>query len=144
MITWGQEFDPNWDGWPPAMPKGDYHIWQRLRPLIAQTATRLWYNVGLGGIHPQLEGIPQEIINQWILATQKRIDVLAETPTEYIIIEIRQRASPEAIGRLLTYHKLFITEAQPTKPVKLMLATDREDPDVRATCNDLNITYIVI
>lgn len=144
MLVLGEAYSPYWQGWPEAMATEDYRLWAKYRPIIADRVRCFYFNVGLSGQELKDIEVTEELRWQWLRATQKRIDVLADAYSEWWIIELRSQAKAEAIGRLLMYDTLFEEEKPDRRKTKLILVTDRYDKDVEKTAKRFNIEYIII
>lgn len=139
----GPEFLPTWNGYPPRMSDEDYRIWQRWYPTIRHQVLRMWFDVGLGAGKPIPEGTTADLAFMWTRNTQKRADVIIEVAEQIWLVEIRFAAQPNAIGRLLLYLDLLEDDNPWTKPLRAILVTDQEDPEVRRSAEIRGIQYIV-
>lgn len=140
----GREFPADWSGYPPRMSEEDFQIWQRWWPTVKHLALRMWFDVGLGGGQAIPEGTGADLAYMWTRNTQKRADAIIETADSIWLVELRFAAQPNAIGRLLTYRDLLVKEHRFNKPIRPTLVTNREDPEVRETAQNLGIAYEVI
>jgi len=140
----GTAFAPGWAGWPPHMSEEDKEIFERGRDIIFKDAVNVFYDVGLGGQQLMLPETESQYREMWRRVTQKRIDVLVETPTEWKIIEIRPHATSTAAGRLLQYKEMWSSDPPDKKPYRLILMTDKADPDLIPVLKSLTIELIEI
>jgi len=69
------------------------------------------------------------IQRQTTLNTQKRIDILAYRGTQPIIIEVKQRVTPAALGQILTYRHHFLEEAPNAPDPELWVVGRESDTD---------------
>ncbi len=158
-------FNAGFRGTPPRMAPGDFDIWGRWWPKVREGTVSLLFDVGLGDgipLDPSTDtgaalippfdfralatarvGSPERLAFMHLRNTQKRADVIIERDTEVWIAELRFNAQASAIGRLLMYGRLWGLDPVFTKPVVLYLITDREDPDVKASAEELGIVYVV-
>jgi hypothetical protein len=65
------------------------------------------------------------IQRQTVLNTQKRIDILAWRGSQPVIIEVKQRVTPAALGQILTYRHHFLDE-NPDAPEPELVVVGRE------------------
>jgi hypothetical protein len=80
------------------------------------------------------------IQRQTTLNTQKRIDIFARRGTQPVIIEVKQRVTPAALGQILTYRHHFLEE-EPNAPEPELVVVGREsDADTIAALNAHNVT----
>ena len=140
----GPEFLPTWNGYPPRMSDEDYRIWLRWWPGVRGQALRMWFDVGLGAGKEIPDETSAELAWMWTRNTQKRADVIIETMDEIRLVEVRFKAQPNAIGRLLTYLDLLEADNPWTKRIRPVLVTDQLDPDVRASAAKRDIFYVVV
>lgn len=158
-------FDASFKGNPPRMSPGDFDIWQRWWPTVRDGTVTVIFDVGLGGGLPldptsrvgvhlvgdfdvfslarAKVGSDERLAFMHLRNTQKRADVITERDSEVWIVELRFNAQGSALGRLLMYRRLWLQDPVFDKPVVLYLITDREDPDVRASAEELGIVYVV-
>lgn len=143
MLYLGPEFLPTWNGYPPRMSEEDYRIWTRWYPTIRQSVLRIWFDIGLGNIPEIPPGTSAELAFMWERNNQKRADAIIEAPTEIWLVELRNAASLNAIGRLEGYQDLLQPDAPWNKPIVPYLVTNHEDRDVRASAEKRGIRYLV-
>ncbi len=86
------------------------------------------YNKGLATLDYVKEY--ESIIKSITALTQLRIDVVAETPDEIFIIEVKPRAGRSALGQLESYHFWYLKQFSPTKPVRLAVVCIDVDRNV--------------
>lgn len=140
----GTTYSPSFTGQPPHMSREDTLIWSRYWPTIRAGTLRLWFDVGLGQGRPSPAGTPENLARMWTRLNQKRADVITETPDAVHIIELRDAAQSNAVGRLQTYAMLWKEDPPISKPLKLDLITNTEDLDVKALCALVGINYRVM
>jgi RecB family endonuclease NucS len=104
----------------------------------------MWFDVGLGLGKPIPQGTTADLAFMWERNTQKRADVILETAEDISLVELRFKAQPNAIGRLLTYLDLLEPDAPWGKPIHPLLVTDQLDAEVRSSAEKRGIRYIVI
>ncbi len=144
MIKLGTKFHPTWDGKPPHMAPKDYDIWIRARKGFTFEAAAMYFDVGLGGQEIPDKQLSPQMFDMWQRVTQKRIDVLVETPHMWQIIEVRFNANSSAVGRLMMYDLMWKSERPDNRPYLLYLITNRQDDDLERLCTISKIGYIVI
>jgi len=126
---------------PPHMSKEDERIWDRWKDTHLTDNYILYFDVGLGdGIKPPA-GIDANIAAGWIRDTQKRADLIVNTGRKWWIVEFRDNATANAVGRLLLYNELFKQDLPLQQPVELILVTNRNDPDLKKLSIIYNIDY---
>lgn len=143
-LNLGPEFSPSWPGRPPRMSQEDYQIWLRWWPTVQHLALRMWFDVGLGAGRPIPEGTSTELTFMWERNNQKRADAIIETNDTIWLVELRDKASLNAIGRLEGYMDLLEQENPWGKPIVAHLVTNQEDRDVRASAEKRGIRYVVV
>jgi hypothetical protein len=72
------------------------------------------------------------IQRQTTLNTQKRIDILAFRGAQPIIIEVKQRVTPAALGQILTYRHHFVEENPDAPEPDLWIVGRESDADTLA------------
>lgn len=140
----GQRFDPSYEGYPTHMSTEDFSLWLNYRDRLRAIATDLYFDVRLGGAEALTAAAGTGLDHMWYSLNAKRADVVAATRDGVRIIELRNNAQANAVGRLFTYRMLW--EKDPALPgaLTMELVTNSNDPDVAAACSALGFTYTVI
>ena len=76
--------------------------------------------------------------------TKKKIDVVGFTDNEIWVIEIRQRAGLDIVGKVVSYVELYRDIAPTDKALKGVLITDLKMPDVEELCQRFGIQYFLV
>lgn len=79
------------------------------------------FDLHLGEGMPLDPAWPPWLANMARALTQRRVDVVAHTPKETWILEIKERAGTTAIGQLLLYQALYVRDIAPTISPRLGL-----------------------
>lgn len=141
----GRRFNVDYAALPPHMSPEDYAIWLRYRPIPqGRGALALYFDVGLGAGQIAPADASPELREMWRRLNQKRADVIIEYDDHVDLIELRDHAGPNALGRLSTYRLLLTADNPLNKPITTTLVTNLTDPDVAATAAALSITYLII
>lgn len=140
----GPRFDHSFTGRPAHMSPEDRQIWERWWPTIRHQIKDLYFDVRVGKGKEAPLGEPENFRKMWTDLTQKRIDVVLTRPGEVWLVEIRFAASPNAIGRLLTYHMLWQDDPALPGKVELYIVTNIHDEEVARASALAGITYIVV
>lgn len=74
------------------------------------------------------------------LNTQKRIDILAFRGAQPIIIEVKQRVTPAALGQILTYRHHFLEESPDAPDPELWVVGRESDADTLAALTAHDVT----
>lgn len=80
------------------------------------------------------------IQRQTTLNTQKRIDILAFKGAQPVIIEVKQRVTPAALGQILTYRHHFLEETPDAPEPELVVVGRESDADTLAALAAHGIT----
>ena len=128
----------------PHMKADETAVWERFLNRMPWSVENIMYDVRLGEGAAVSEGVPDWVKHMaWALST-KRVDVIVETPLEFIIIEVKRRGALSAIGQLLGYLVLFNRQYRPQKRVRLALICERIAPDMEPVLLEYGIeTYLV-
>lgn len=76
--------------------------------------------------------------------TTKRIDVIWNEDGKVVICELKKYAGSTAIGQLILYRDLYVQTFPTNQPPKMLLITDRLQPDMISTLVANNIEYIEV
>jgi hypothetical protein len=142
--TLGPPFQPDFPGLPTGISLEDLQLWWRYRPQLPTDTTSLYFNVRLGDGKPAGANVDAEWRNYWYTVTSKRADVIVQTPTEIQIIELRNNATANAIGRLLMYRTLWNDDPPLPGTARAILVTNLHDPDVARQAHLSDITYTIV
>ena len=105
-----------------------------------QEFDRLTFGKRVGqGEPPDPSHLPA-IQRQTTLNTQKRIDILAFRGAQPIIIEVKQRVTPAALGQILTYRHHFLEESPDAPEPELWVVGRESDADTLAALAAHNVT----
>jgi hypothetical protein len=74
--------------------------------------------------------------------TQKRIDVVAYSPSRNYVIEVKPRASVLAIGQAIVYTDLYVRTFNPHLPTIAAVLTDIPDQDLIQTANEYHVLIL--
>lgn len=116
--------------WTRFLESGDFHLQE------------VWYDVHVGA---EVKGDwPGDSVNARIArgVTRKRIDVVAVVDGVLWVIEVKPVAMHFAIGQVLAYESLFITEYEPKLETWPVIVCDRVDADVITICQDLGVVVV--
>lgn len=139
----GPRFDSTFSGRPTRMSAEDFDIWSRWWPTVREGTVAVYFDVGLGlpDDLPQTDDAAQLL--GWIRNTQKRADVLIERQSELWLVELRFRASLNAVGRLGGYETLLRQDNPFQKPIISFLVTNERDTEVEQIANSLEQRYVI-
>ncbi len=76
--------------------------------------------------------------------SQKRIDAVGYQGTQPTIIEVKERAGTSALGALLTYAHLFAMQFRGLAAPKLLLVTNRLQPDMEGPLRAVGIAVELV
>lgn len=137
----GPPFSPTFDGLPTHMSTEDFEIWLRYRDRLRPLARALYFDVRLGADEALTAATGSGFENMWYSVNAKRADVLAVLDDGPRIIELRNNAQANAVGRLITYRMLWNRDPKLPGPLSLELVTNVLDPDVADACKENRILY---
>ena len=114
----------------PHLLSEDTLVWTAWLTKNAHRIAGVWYDVHVGqavpvppGAHPSLQADTDAI-------TRKRIDVVAKTPTEIWVVELKPYGNYSALGQAQVYARLFSLEYNAGLPVVPMVICFELDPDL--------------
>lgn len=126
------------------MSTEDTTIWRKFRQTDRTPWREFLFDTGIGNGKPVGDDFTAEQKQYWLKETQKRIDVLGITADRQIIIELRNNAQPNALGRLLVYKNLYSQQPLYPLPIDLWLVTNTPDPELKAIAEPMGVRYIVV
>lgn len=101
------------------------------------------YDVHVGTTTKTPKDFPDNYTTMVRALSRKRIDVVMEDIDNIYIVEVKDRAYPECLGRIITYRDSYIDTYNPNKPIKIILVATYIDPDLRRILDGLDIRYFI-
>ena len=126
----------------PHMLGEDTAVWTRFLASGDIELQEVWYDVHCG--QPVLSNMGLDSREQRIAdgLTRKRIDVVAIVEGVFWVIEVKPIAQHFAIGQVLVYEGLFVTEYGPALETWPVIVCDSVDEDVVPECERLGIVVV--
>jgi len=126
----------------PHMLKDDSALWDRYIRLNRFPDARVMYDVRVGTPAPAPDDYPDNYRRMVLELSTLRIDAVVLMPTETLVIEIKPRASLNALGQALGYTRLLHRDIpELPSPIPTIL-TDTPAPDTQWLCDRLQILLI--
>lgn len=122
----------------------DIIIWERFLAAYAADYSNFVYDVKVGSGSPIKEGTPENYARMQEILSKYRIDAVGTRSGGIDIIEVKPNAGAGAIGQVVTYVTLYKRDFAPTNPIRGVIITDRELPDMRHLTDQQGFGYYVI
>jgi len=122
----------------------DIEIWERFLDKHGSIYTGFDYDVKVGLGAPPLPDMSENFARMQDTLSKFRIDVVGYDSSFIYIIEVKPEASTVAIGQIVSYLNLYERDFSPTLPLRGVIVTDRELPDIRYLTSEYNIDYYVV
>lgn len=135
----GRAYPIDWTGYPPHMAPLDLPIWRRYLKLNHPTWIRAYFDAALGDGADVPAGGDPAMEKMWSRITRKRTDVIIETATGWLIIEIRHNAGLGAIGAILGYKALWEADPPDPRPLEILILTNLADRDTLAAAKAADV-----
>jgi hypothetical protein len=87
---------------------------------------------------------PQNLRDMGVAITQKRIDAVAWKGGDPTLIEVKNRATVNAVGQILAYKVLFKADNPLSPEPKLLLVASKYDPDVYPVLQSHGVDYAIV
>ena len=104
---------------------------------------RIEFNIRLGRGISLGEGFGQETQRMAELVTQKRADIVAYSPDQVTIIEVKVRVTFTALGQLLGYRLLWQQANPDSPPVRLMAIGRAIVPDAESLFRGQGVEVLI-
>lgn len=127
---------------PPHMSPEDEIIWNVWRNQYLRHDDKLYFDVRLGDGLSVAQDVTENVAKGWTELTQKRADLIVDRGDEWWIVEFRNQATANAVGRLLMYSALFKQDIPKQLPIKLILVTNRTDDELARLAINYKIDYV--
>ena len=122
----------------------DIAIWERFLVAYGSDYLNFSYDVKVGSGSPVPAGTPENYARMQEVLSKYRIDAVGFRSNEIDIIEVKPDAGTIAIGQVVAYTTLYLRDIKPSLPVRGVIVTDRELPDMRQLTKDQNFGYYII
>ncbi len=128
----------------PHMLSEDTAVWSKYLASPVAPLLEVWYDVHVGRAVPLPAGSSD--MERRIAAgiTRKRIDVVARVAAGLWVIELKPFASMQALGQILSYHRLFVDEYRPAGEVRAVIICSHVDDDLLAEFEGLGLVVITV
>jgi len=126
----GQTYSLDWRGDPPHMLKVDVPIWYRFLEKYGAPFLKLYYDCLLGGPYLTPDQMKDPYLKDYRLLNSKRADAIAELKDQVWIIEVAKEPGLRALGQVQVYRALWLRDPKIMKPEKVVLVSDRINPDL--------------
>lgn len=142
--TLGPKYSIEWRGRPPHMLQEDIPVWYRFLEREGPAFAALYYDVLLGGpwLSPEEERDPLK--KGWRANLAKRADAVAELSDELWIIEVALDPGLRSAGQLITYLALWNEDPKSPKAPRMILVSERLDPDLGAALGPLGVIIHIV
>jgi len=127
----------------PHMMPFDVVIWERFLEQFPNVYDHVSYDVKVGSLPSFDTMVSPETGGRADNLYKKKIDVVAYKGDQIDIIELKPDAKASAIGQVKLYRRLFIQEFTPPVSPKMILITDRLNPDMQAFAVEEGVQIIV-
>lgn len=108
----------------------EIRLWKRFLANPPFPVVSVTYDLHLGRGAPLQPHWDESMIRMVAEVTRKRVDAIVVTPGATVIIEIKPRAGMSALGQLLAYKQLFLSEYSPAGQLRLACVCERVAPDL--------------
>jgi len=124
---------------PPGMTREEAAVWDAFRRTNLAALTTVYYNVHVGTVPgDDPDETPADRIMRASLYA-KRVDVIARTPRDTWVIELKTHARSSALGQLLVYVPQVAARFPEFPRLRPMLVSATADPDLDAVCATLRV-----
>jgi len=95
-------------------------------------------------VEPEILRLPEPIRRDAIILSRFKVDCIVETPSEWLIVEIKDRLQSTSISQPLFYEQLFKQYFKPTKPTRKLLVAGQAVSEAAAVAKSLGIEVDVL
>jgi len=117
----------------------DIPVWEAWLEENSSDLDTVDYDLHLGEGIPPLEGIPSEFQQDWTALTQKRADAVVFRQDKIEVIEVKDRVSPQAIGKVMVNSELLKENGTDGKKVEPVIVARSCDPDCKRIADKFGI-----
>jgi len=128
----------------PHMFPRDIDIWNKFLETFGNNYNSFDYDVKVGSGSEPHQNAPEIYVRMIGILSKYRIDAVGYDGTYIYIMEVKPNAAMSAIGQVMGYVKLFERDFSPTLPLKGVIVTNRERPDMRELTSELGFDYYIV
>lgn len=130
MVTLGPSMKPVVMPSYPHMMAMDIEVWSKYLADPVVLIKEVWYDVHVGKA-VEVAGGPAELLPRIAAGlTRKRIDVIAAVGGGYWVVEVKPYAGMLALGQVVSYARLFVSEYRPDGETFPVIICENADPDL--------------
>ena len=122
----------------------DIAIWERFLSAYPDLYNGFDYDVKVGSGTEAAEGTPENYVRMQQILSKYRIDAVGYRSQGIDIIEVKPEAGTVAIGQIVAYVSLYQRDLSPTLPLRGVIVTDRELPDMKHLTAQQGIGYYIV
>lgn len=126
------------------MSEGELALWKKFCMANPGKYKIVYFDWEVGGVRPSLEELADYAEKNRQYLGRYKIDVVVEAEDHFCVIEVKREATTKALGEIWLYDDLFRAQEQPKKPVRTMVLTDVEMPDIRRILEADDVELVVI
>jgi hypothetical protein len=120
----------------------DHEAWTEFLKSERNELDEVWYDVHVGEPMHVPAGSPAYMKDVVDGVSRKRIDVVGRLGQGVFVIEVKPFANMTALGQVVTYTNLFISEFEIHGPVQAMIVAMECDRDILETAQRMNVKII--
>lgn len=128
----GRAFPTDFKGTPPRIGGKEVRLWSWWQENFASFWELVYFDVKVGHGDVAEPGTPVNVARAWNDITRFRIDMVAFSDSEWLLVEFRLEAGPGALGSVQMYKTLWLADPPDDRPVRAIIVTDRSTVDLSA------------
>lgn len=128
----------------PHMSPVDIEVWKRFLLRYPTMFSNLQYDVRVGKGIPPLANVSDTLKRDWLLLTQKRIDVVGYSSGQIGIIEVKGTAGTTAPGQPVAYSILFKNHFHPVSAINPILVCSSAGVDVMTIAHAMHVQVFIV
>jgi hypothetical protein len=114
-------------------------VWRMFQLANLDVLTALYFNVHVGTIAGDDPHDPPTTRELRATLYAKRVDVIARSTVGTLVLEVKERVRPSAVGQLLVYLPLVLARFPDFAPLRPVLLAMTTDPDVQPVAQALGV-----
>lgn len=119
-------------------------VWERWLEQNPKRFDTIDYDVRVGVGRDPGADFPENIRQDAIDLSMRRIDAVGHSPTAITIIEITEAIGLKALGQIQAYPTLYAQTFQPTLPLKTLIVGNSLESDVLPALTKLQIPFEIV
>lgn len=131
-------------GWYPHLMPEDVAVWERFIEAYPDYYETVQYDVPVGRIPEFVKNEPDATMRAMEKLYKKKIDVLAESPRTFDIVELKPVCTIATVGQVNGYKHFYVRDEKPDREPRAVVICGAASEDVIEYAEEYGVTVLVV